>query len=176
MGLSFFQRCIRQQIMEMLRKNHMLYPAYKATPEIKKFLSRFIIGTQHECWEWLAGKSPAGYGQIVIKRRTVPAHRLSYEYWVGPIPQKHDIDHLCRNRGCVNPYHLEPVTRRENLIRGEGFVPQNAAKTHCIRGHPLEGKNLFINKLGRRQCRICRNKRQCRYQREKRQKQDSFHA
>jgi hypothetical protein len=75
------------------------------------------------------------------------------------IPPDFDIDHLCRNRRCVNPEHLEAVTHRENMVRGDTFAARNAAKTHCSKGHPLSGENLVNQKRGDRVCRICANAR-----------------
>jgi hypothetical protein len=71
------------------------------------------------CWEWTAAKDPTGYGRFSVARSMDYAHRAAYKLLVGPIPAGLDLDHLCRNRGCVNPDHLEPVTRRENLLRSE---------------------------------------------------------
>lgn len=114
-----------------------------------------------DCWEWQSSKK-YGYGQVRVDSKLHLAHRLVYEALIGPIPEGLDIDHLCRNRACVNPLHMEPVTRRENLLRGEGVVAINAAKTHCLRGHPFEGDNLRINqrKYGiERACRECERMR-----------------
>jgi hypothetical protein len=74
---------------------------------------------------------------------------------VGPIPEGKQLDHLCRNRACINPEHLEPVTAKENILRGESFSAKNARKTHCIHGHELSGDNLRILKHGR-VCLECR--------------------
>ena len=71
------------------------------------------------------------------------------------IPDGKELDHLCRNRKCVNPKHLESVTHRENILRGETIMAENARKTHCWRGHPLSGKNLKLKPNGHRQCRAC---------------------
>jgi hypothetical protein len=101
-----------------------------------------------ECWPWTAGTSGsrAAYGVLAfkVKGRTIHkyAHRIAYELEIGPIPEGLEIDHLCRNPICVNPAHLEPVTHRENVLRGEATSAQNARKAHCIRGHLLSGANV----------------------------------
>jgi hypothetical protein len=89
--------------------------------------------------------------------KNVLAHRLSYETFVGPIPIDKQLDHLCRNRLCVNPCHLEPVTQRENILRGEGVPAQNARKTHCKNGHELSPENVINPRKNRteRLCIIC---------------------
>lgn len=106
------------------------------------------------CWEWLASRSD-GYGRVTWQGRQRPAHRVVYELLVGPIPAGLQIDHLCRNRGCVNPAHLEPVTQRENLMRGETIPARHAAQTHCGRGHIFDEANTYVRKDGRRSCRAC---------------------
>lgn len=84
------------------------------------------------CWEWIGTLSSEGYGRFEKDL----AHRVSYRRSVGPIPEGLQLDHLCRNRRCVNPEHLEPVTGRINTLRGETLPAMNAAKTECIHGHP----------------------------------------
>jgi len=91
------------------------------------------------------------------------AHRISYELLKGDIPEGLDLDHLCRNRGCVNPDHLEPVTRKENLLRGNTIPAKHARKTHCPQGHEYTKGNTFISKSGSRHCRKCRAIRSSRY-------------
>lgn len=114
------------------------------------------------CWIWHGGCGRAGYGlvradQTVGEQGTRPAHRMAYELVKGPIPEGLQIDHLCRNPPCVNPDHLEVVTPRENTLRGEGPAAVNARKTHCIRGHPFDGANTYIQPTsGARRCRACR--------------------
>ncbi|MDP9224875.1 MAG: HNH endonuclease [Actinomycetota bacterium] len=85
------------------------------------------------------------------------AHRVAYELLVGPIPEGLTLDHLCRNTSCVNPQHLEPVTVRENVLRGMGWGAKNKRKTHCHRGHPFDAKNTLRIPGGTRKCRTCAN-------------------
>ena len=111
------------------------------------------------CWRWTACTNGNGYGVLRGHAGMVSAHRFAYELIVGPIPEGLSIDHLCRNRGCVNPDHLEPVTHRVNVLRGVAASAVNARKTECTRGHPLSGANLYVNPRGERQCRACDNAR-----------------
>ncbi|MCW2545384.1 MAG: hypothetical protein JWM40_2936 [Frankiales bacterium] len=115
------------------------------------------------CWTWTASTNGRGYGQMGRGGRgegIVLAHRVSYELHHGPIPEGLQIDHLCRNRLCVRPDHLQAVDARTNLLRAPGtMTSRNAHKTHCIHGHELAGDNLIIER-GRRSCRTCKNQRQ----------------
>lgn len=107
------------------------------------------------CWEWTAALKSSGYPNFWDGTRNVPGHRFSYELLVGPIPEGLNIDHLCRNPLCVNPAHLEPVTQRENVLRGVGFAATNAQMTHCIRGHEFTPENTYVTAKGQRHCRAC---------------------
>ena len=104
------------------------------------------------CWLWTGATGSHGYGHLKVNGRCVLSHRWSYEYVVGTIPHGLESDHLCRVRACVRPTHLEPVTRRENLRRGQG----HGSETHCPQDHPYSGKNLYIGPSGWRYCRACR--------------------
>lgn len=108
------------------------------------------------CWTWVGCTTDDGYGRFKLGNSAVGAHRVSYQHFVGPIPEGLQLDHLCRNRCCVNPTHLEPVTVRENVLRGNGPGGINARKTHCPSGHPLEGENLEMGRNGDRAVRRCR--------------------
>jgi hypothetical protein len=108
------------------------------------------------CWRWMGYTQPDGYGRFrSAAGRTVSAHRFAYEMLVGPIPEGLTIDHLCRIRPCVNPAHLEPVTHRENVLRGETVTAANAAKTHCAQGHAYDEANTYTDAKGSRHCRSC---------------------
>jgi hypothetical protein len=107
------------------------------------------------CWPWAGFRSPRGYGRFTIDGRGHQAHRIAYELVVGPIPDGLQLDHLCRNRGCVNPAHLEPVTSRENTLRGDTLPARNVTKTHCPAGHPLDSRKAD----GSRYCLTCNRER-----------------
>lgn len=112
------------------------------------------------CWLWTAGQMGKGYGGFrVDAQSSIPAHRYSYLLHKGKIPVGYHIDHLCRVRKCVNPNHLEAVTPRENLLRGNGPTAAKAGQTLCKRGHALSGSNLRFRKNGTRQCITCSNGR-----------------
>ena len=108
------------------------------------------------CWTWRGSTHwKEGYGRFRYHGKTVSAHRVAYELTIGPIPDGLVIDHLCRNRVCVNPAHMEPVTDRENVLRGVGPSAINSTKTHCLRGHAFSTENTRIDKIGKRDCRTC---------------------
>jgi hypothetical protein len=107
------------------------------------------------CWEWNSTLTNEGYGVFTEARRQFKAHRRSYELLLGPIPDGLHLDHLCRNRKCVNPDHLEPVTSKVNALRGFSPMAKTARKTHCTKGHEYTPENTRICPDGGRDCRTC---------------------
>jgi hypothetical protein len=107
------------------------------------------------CWQWTASLNTGGYGQFRLGKSMRLAHRVAYEILVSPIPDGLDLDHLCRNRGCVNPDHLEPVTRRTNILRGISGPADQSRRAQCKYGHPFDGINSYVDRRGKRQCRAC---------------------
>lgn len=126
------------------------------TPE-ERFWSK--VEKTEGCWIWVAGLKSDGYAQFSIAGKTVPAHRYSYEIANGGLPTGLVIDHLCRNRGCVRPSHLEAVTQRQNLLRSDTFQARNLAKTECLRGHSFDEANTYVRANGQRRCRACERER-----------------
>lgn len=112
-----------------------------------------------DCLVWERGKTPEGYGYTRKDGVRWYVHRLAYQQHVGSLVPGMTIDHLCRNRACYNPLHLEQVTRGENVLRGSGNSASNARLTHCKNGHKLDGDNLVESskKYKRRVCRLCHN-------------------
>lgn len=109
------------------------------------------------CWEWTGPViRTSGYGQF----KSTVAHRFVYELLVEPIPPKMQLDHLCRNRLCVFPPHLEVVTSRENTMRSSSWAAENARRTQCHRGHAFDGANTYVDPRGHRRCRECDRVRQ----------------
>jgi len=129
--------------------------------EVKRFWDKVDRGSDAKCWWWMASLNRYGYGQFRLGSQVCLAHRLSWELVNGnPVPAGKVLDHLpvCRNRQCVNPAHLEPVTPLVNTLRGEGPTAINARKTHCIRGHEFTLENTGRDR-GQRFCRTCREQR-----------------
>lgn len=137
----------------------------------ERFMSYVMPIPESGCWVWMGGVGRGGYGKFYHNSKTVLAHRISYLDAFGEIPHGLQLDHLCRVRCCVNPNHLEPVTARTNVMRGEGPAAINSQKTHCVNGHSLEDAYAWIGSshpYGLRHCKACNrtNARQW-YQRKK---------
>ena len=119
---------------------------------------KYVIKTEY-CWLWIATGIKQRYGLFWNGGRYVGAHRYAYELLVGKIPNGLTIDHLCKNTKCVNPKHLEPVTIKENILRGDGVSARNSRKKYCKRGHLLSGDNLIKGTGSQRQCKFCKRLR-----------------
>lgn len=120
-----------------------------------RFLAR-VTDAPGGCWQWTGYLMPNGYARISVNGERQYAHRVAYEAVRGPIPDGLVIDHLCRNRGCVNPDHLEAVTQRTNVLRGVSFAAARARQVRCLRGHRFTKANTYVAGNGTRKCRTCR--------------------
>lgn len=137
-----------------------VYERKTATQEeiLKRFMGNVSI-KDTGCWEWI-GSLSNGYGAFHVpgtKSEVIRAHEFSYRFFVGPIPEGLELDHLCHNPKCVNPKHLEPVTHQENMVRGLSFNTNrgNCMKTQCVHGHEFNESNTYISKDGHRHCKVC---------------------
>lgn len=133
--------------------------AAQPTPStVERFWPR--VRKSEECWEWTGPRNNHGYGTLRHNGRDALAHRVSYELNIGPIPDGLQLDHLCRNRGCVRPDHLEPVTNRENALRGEAPAIRIRRSGACARGHEANAENRYYWPDGRSYCRVCERERE----------------
>ena len=138
----------------------------------ERFDAKWMPVTESGCWIWIGAKAVKGYGHFRIGAKIINAHRVAYELYRGPIPDTLQIDHLCRVRCCVNPWHLEAVSCAENLRRGIGAEVAKARKNRaifCVNGHKYVEDNSYQNTLGYRECKICRVLRKRRYRKRKTQ-------
>lgn len=128
---------------------------------IDRALSRVEVG---DCWLWLGYRDEDGYGRIKVDGHSRGVHRIVYDELVGPVAEGLTLDHLCRVRHCVNPDHLEPVTKRVNDLRGYGAPAQAARRTTCPRGHAYDAIHANGGGSVARTCRRCTAQKQRRYQ------------
>ena len=134
-----------------------------------RFMAK-VVKVPSGCWLWSASRDGDGYGMFSGRPDggSIRAHIWAYEYHIGPVPIGHQLDHLCRKRSCVNPAHLEPVTPRENALRGDTVYAINAAKSTCKRGHEFTDENTYITSGGGRSCRACMQTHRANYENRKR--------
>lgn len=129
-------------------------------------IDRLSPGGPDECWPWEEATNPDGYGRVRYEGKVHLAHRLFYEFFVGPIPEGKELDHACHtdecvgrgacgHRKCVNPGHLRVVTKAQNVARRKVSGPARNVKTHCKNGHEFTSSNTAINSRGYRACRAC---------------------
>ena len=133
---------------------------FTTVPSVDRFWAK--VEKTETCWLWTAHKNAKGYGTFWDGERTVLAYRWAFEDANGPIPAHLRLDHLCRVHACVNPDHLEPVTDRENILRGEGACANNARKARCPRGHEYATRTVHRARTGfrpevMRWCPVCQN-------------------
>lgn len=148
-------------------------PAVPILPEqlTDKVMARVfarLVTDPSGCLIWTGATTSSGYGQVRLDGRMVQVHRLMWVYATGrPVPDGLTLDHGCRTRACANPAHLEAVTHRENILRGESFAADHATRTHCPRGHALIEGNLVPASLrrGDRQCLVCNREQTAEQQR-----------
>lgn len=122
---------------------------------------------ENGCWEWTDRIGSRGAGGLRVggkKGKWVDAYLIAYRTFVGPVPEGLELDHLCRNRKCINFDHLEPVTRRENVRRGVSCIAVHMHKTHCKNGHEFTPENTYPKRGIHRACRKCTAAAQRRYQ------------
>lgn len=138
----------------------------------QRFWDKVSVNKRTGCWEWAASKQQGGYAQYRHMGTMRLGHRVAYIELVGTVPPGLELDHLCRVRHCVNPAHLEPVTRRENTLRGDApdrLRQRHTARTHCPAGHPYDETNTYhLKDRPGRQCKECTRARCREYQRRKR--------
>lgn len=132
--------------------------------QLRRFLGRVAFVPKTSCWAWRGATNAKGYAVFSRTEGSNFAHRAIHEHFGGSVPEGFTIDHLCRDRGCVNPFHLEAVPHRVNVLRGETLAAANAAKTHCPAGHEYNEQNsVRYNGNGGRQCLLCRKRNMAAY-------------
>lgn len=151
---SFFKRMLN--LAEYINESD--YDAIK-----KRLMNLSYPEPNTGCFIWIGATYNNGYGFININKRSVSAHRLSYFVHKGIIPENFIVDHLCNNKYCINPHHLEAKSQKDNLLRSNSASTLNILKTHCDKGHEFSNENTRLNKQGSRECIACLNERKKKY-------------
>jgi hypothetical protein len=128
-----------------------------------RFVSKYQVNPETGCWEWKAALKDSGYAAFWDGRHMAPGHLFAYEAVIGKVPKGLHLDHLCRTRICVNPFHVEPVTMEENIRRSplnQAMWEAKRTRTHCKHGHPFTEENIYWRTDGwkgnpSRRCRTC---------------------
>lgn len=175
-----FTRAHATIILLVLRKrmDYNMVMSGKCRDILDRFWNKVQI--TNGCWIWIGCRDGKGYGLFSSGESGLRAHRFSWEIHNRlPLPAGHEMDHLCKNRSCVNPAHLEAVTQYVNNMRSDSFTAINRRKTHCKRGHTLEGPTVELrHRVGQnwveRNCMICRRMRYVQSYRPKLHRQDRF--
>lgn len=143
---------------------------------LRGFFSRIEVNKESGCWEWTGFVSSSGYGGFKVSGQSQWAHRVAYSAFVESLPLgkgrgAYCVDHLCRNRKCCNPAHLQKVVWRENILRGNGPSARQSRQTHCMNGHLLSGGNVYRKPSApnTRNCLICMREYSRAYRRAHRQ-------
>lgn len=142
--------------LESRMKRYVITPPRGST--LKERLMFFMV-VDHVtgCWNWTANKNQKGYGRVAIDGRLHSAHRVSFEIFNGPLIDGLEVDHVCENRGCINPAHLQQITHASNVRKGNRWNIERP--THCPRGHPFTAPNLGHDHRGWRYCKACASRR-----------------
>ena len=161
--------CVNPGHLELSMKSR------KKTDPAVRFWAKVDGAGPAECWVWTAACTEKGYGIFHSGEQVVVAHCWSREFAYGASPEGLVIDHLCRVHHCMNPKHLEPVTRAVNTKRAVPFGVYGSAnrrKTHCPQGHPYSDENTYVSKAGSRHCRACTRERLRGYREDSRKSKD----
>lgn len=130
------------------------------TKDLRRLFSKIHIDQATECWIWIAFRYQ-GYGRTIWRGKVISVHRLMYAWLVAPIPvgfaarKIAQLDHLCKNRACCNPLHLELVSQKTNILRSSAPSASYAKRTHCPKGHEFTPENTYRFKRGERICKVC---------------------
>jgi len=118
--------------------------------------TKFIIDQTTNCWLFTGGKDNKGYGNVKVNKKVYKAHRFFYVWLRGQLKSELELHHKCENKACVNPQHLQPITKLNHNLLSDNICSRNRMKTHCKNGHLLSGDNVYRKPRGGRECLICK--------------------